>query len=56
MWRRFSEDERQAVWDMHEVRVPVKRIARHLGTQLVLLRKFIADASGRGDLERSGDQ
>jgi transposase, IS30 family len=47
MWRRFSEEERQAIWDMREAGVPVKRIARHLGRQNVSLRKFIADAGGK---------
>jgi len=47
MWRRFSEEERQTIWDMREAGVPVKRIARHLGRQNVSLRKFIADAGGK---------
>ena len=47
MWRRFSEEERQTIWDMREAGVPVKRIAKHLGRQNVSLRKFIADAGGR---------
>jgi IS30 family transposase len=47
MWRRFSEEERQTIWDMREAGVPVKRIARHLGRQPVSLRKFIADAGGK---------
>ena len=40
MWRRFSEEERQTIWDMREAGVPVKRIVRHLGRQPVSLRKF----------------
>lgn len=47
MGRRFSEEERQTIWDMREAGVPVKRIARHLGRQNVSLRKFIADAGGK---------
>jgi transposase, IS30 family len=47
VWRRFSEEERQTIWDMREAGVPVKRIARHLGRQNVSLRKFIADAGGK---------
>ena len=47
MWRRFSEAEKQTIWDMREAGVPVKRIARHLGRQNVSLRKFIADARGK---------
>ena len=44
---RFSEQDRQTIWDMREAGVPVKRIARHLGRQNSSLRKFIADAGGR---------
>ena len=47
MMRRFSEAEKQTIWDMREAGVPVKRIARHLGRQNVSLRKFIADAGGK---------
>jgi IS30 family transposase len=47
MWRRFSEVERQTIWDVREAGVPVKRIAKHLGRQNVSLRKFIADAGGK---------
>ena len=46
MWRRFSEEERQTIWDMREAGVPVKRIAKHLGRQNSSLRKFIADHGG----------
>jgi IS30 family transposase len=45
--RRFTEAERQTIWDMREVGVPVKRIAKHLGRQNSSLRKFIAGAGGR---------
>ena len=44
--KRFSEEEKQTIWDMREAGVPVKRIARHLGRQNVSLRKFIADNGG----------
>ena len=56
MWRRFSEEERQTIWDMREAGVPAKRIARHLGRQNSSLRKFIADAGGKRPQvrERSG--
>ncbi len=47
MWRRFSEEERQTIWDMREAGIPVKRIAKHLGRQNVSVRKFIADAGGK---------
>jgi IS30 family transposase len=45
--KRFSEAEKQTIWDMREAGVPVKRIARHLGRQNASLRKFIADAGGK---------
>ena len=53
--RRFSEAEKQTIWDMREAGVPVKRIARNLGRQNVSLRKFISDAGGKrpSDRERS---
>ena len=35
------------IWDMREAGVPVKRIAKHLGRQNGLVRKFIGDAGGR---------
>ena len=35
--RRFSETEKQTIWDMREAGVPVKRIARHLSRQNVSL-------------------
>ena len=46
MVRKFSEEEKQTIWDMREAGVPVKRIARHLGRQNVSLRVFIADSGG----------
>jgi transposase-like protein len=48
VWRRFSEEERQAVWDMREAGVPVKRIARYLGRQNVSVRKFSPTLAGSG--------
>ena len=47
MRNRFSQEERQTIWDMREAGVPVKRIAKHLGRQNVSLRKSIADAGGK---------
>jgi IS30 family transposase len=44
---RFSEEDKETIWDMREAGVPVKRIAKHLGRQNSSLRKFIADAGGR---------
>jgi transposase, IS30 family len=46
MGKRFTEAEKQTIWDMREQGVPVKRIARHLGRQNVSLRVFIADSGG----------
>ena len=31
--KRFSEEDRETIWDMREAGVPVKQIARHLGSQ-----------------------
>jgi hypothetical protein len=45
--RRFSEAERQTIWDIRKSGVPVRRIAQHLGRQNVSLRKFIADTGGK---------
>jgi transposase-like protein len=45
--RRFSEAEKQTIWDMREAGVPVKRIARHLGRQPVSLRKFLSGTGGK---------
>ena len=35
--RRFSEAEKETIWDMREAGVPVKRIARHLGRRARVL-------------------
>ena len=40
MGRRFTEAEKQTIWDMREAGVPVKRIAKHLGRQNVSPRVF----------------
>ncbi len=45
--RRFSEAEKETIWDMREAGIPVKRIAKHLGRQNVSLRTYIADAGGK---------
>jgi len=44
--KRFTEEERQTIWDLREAGVPVKRIAKQLDRQNVSLRKFIADHGG----------
>ena len=46
MHRRFSEEEIERVWDMHQAGVPVKRIARTLGRQNVSLRVLISKSGG----------
>ena len=43
MWKWFTEEEQQTIWDMREAGTPVKRIAKHLDRQNVWLRKFIDD-------------
>jgi len=45
--RRFSEADKETIWDMREAGVPVKRIAEHLGRQNCSVRKFIATTGGR---------
>ena len=45
--RRFSEADKETIWDMREAGVPVKRIAKHLGRQNCSVRKFIATTGGR---------
>lgn len=44
--RRFSEEEKSMVWDMHEAGVPVKRIAVRLVRQNSSMRMFISTAGG----------
>ena len=44
--RRFSEAEKQTIWDMREAGAPVKRIARYLGRQPVSFRKFLSGTGG----------
>lgn len=46
MWKRFSEEDQQTIWDMREAGV-VKRIAKHLERQNCSVRKFIADHGGK---------
>ena len=45
--RRFSEAEKQTIWDMREAGASAKRIARHLGRQPVSLRKFLSGTGGK---------
>jgi hypothetical protein len=44
--RRFTQEEVDRVWDMHQAGVPVKRIARTLGRQNVSLRVLISRSGG----------
>jgi IS30 family transposase len=50
---RFTEADKATIWEIHDVGVPVKRIALHLGRQNSSLRKFIADAGGHRPRKRS---
>ena len=43
---RFSEDGRNATWDMREAGVPVKRIAKHLDRQNSSLRRLSPTMEG----------
>ena len=49
---RFSEDGRNATWDMREAGVPVKRIAKHLDRQKILAAEVIADHGGTRPIAR----
>ena len=44
--RRFTDEEKERIWDMHQAGVPVKRIARTMGRQNVSLRKLISGSGG----------
>jgi transposase, IS30 family len=43
---RFTGEERERIWDMHQAGVPVKRIARTMGRQNVSLRVLISGSGG----------
>ena len=45
-YRRFTDEEKERIWDLHQVGVPVKRIARTMGRQNVSLRKLISGSGG----------
>ena len=44
--KRFTEEEIERIWDMHQAGVPVKRLARKLGRQNASLRKLISGSGG----------
>ena len=46
MHRRFTEEENERIWDMHQAGVPVKRIARIMGRQNVSMRMLISKSGG----------
>ena len=46
MGRRFTDEERVRIWDMHEAGVPVKRIARMMGRQNASLRALVSQSGG----------
>lgn len=43
---RFTDEEKDRIWDMHQGGVPVKRIARIMGRQNVSLRTLISGSGG----------
>jgi IS30 family transposase len=45
--RRFSEEDKETIWDMRDAGVAVKRIAKHLGRQNCSIRKFLAATGAR---------
>jgi IS30 family transposase len=44
--QRFTEAEKELIWDRHQAGVPVKRIAREMGRLNSTLRKFISTSGG----------
>jgi IS30 family transposase len=44
--RRFSDEEKQQIWDWHQDGVPVNRIARRLGRNNASLRKLVGETGG----------
>jgi transposase, IS30 family len=44
--RRFTEEEKEQIWDWHRAGVPVKRIARRLGRNNASLRKLVGETGG----------
>jgi IS30 family transposase len=44
--RRFTEEEIERIWDMHQAGMPVKRIARIMGRQNVSMRMLISRSGG----------
>ena len=44
--RRFTDEEKEQIWDWHQSGVPVKRIARRLGRNNASLRKLVGETGG----------
>jgi IS30 family transposase len=44
--RRFTDEEKQRIWEMHQAGVPVKHIARRLGRNNASLRKLVGETGG----------
>ena len=44
--RRFTDEEKDQIWDWHQAGVPVKRIARRLGRNNASLRKLVGETGG----------
>ena len=61
--QKFTEAEKELIWDRHQAGVPVKRIAREMGRLNCSLRKLISTSGGirprprvRSDLRLSFDE
>jgi IS30 family transposase len=44
--RRFTDEEKEQIWDWHQAGVPVKRIARRLGRTNASLRELVGETGG----------
>ena len=44
--KRFTEAEKELIWDRHQAGVPVKRIAREMGRLNCSLRKLVSTSGG----------
>jgi IS30 family transposase len=44
--RRFTDEEKEQIWEWHQAGVPVKRIARRLGRNNASLRKLVGETGG----------
>ena len=44
--KKFTEAEKELIWDRHQAGVPVKRIAREMGRLNCSLRKLVSTSGG----------